>query len=211
MREKGGTGKLRSHWERAIFKVTNKKPNLPVYVIENIRNKKDKRTVHRNMLMNCNDLPEDVFEEGNECKKVKVKKKEKKLVEEEVNEVEDESMEDFAVFLHEDVADFSCGGGDAVPDVSTSGDAVPDVSTSLDAEGDLVPEPADLVSASEDESEPDMEDDPVISDPDDDPVAEPLRKSVRFHKAPKIFTYAEIGGPPELIDVKLPSSNKSNS
>ena len=204
MREKGGTGKLRSHWEKAIFKVTKKKPNLPVYVIENTRNKKDKRTVHRNMLMECNELPEDVFEERNVSKnKVKVKNKEKNLSVEEEDEIEEE-MDDFAVFLHEDVADFSCGGGDAVPDVSTS----------LDAEGDLdvVPEPADLVPASEDESEPDMQDDPVPSDPDDDdPVPEPLRKSVRFHKAPKIFTYAEIGGPPELVDVKLPSSSKCNS
>ena len=159
------------------------------------------------MLMECNDLPEDVFEDLSDLKKMKVKNNEKKSVEKveiEENEAEDEEMDDIALILHEDVADFSCGGEDAVPD---------DLSTSLDAEGDfdVVPEPADLVSASEDESEPDMQDDPVSSDPDDDPVAEPLRKSVRFHKAPKIFTYAEIGGPPELIDVKLPSSNKSNS
>ena len=34
VRERGGTGKLRSHWERQIFKITKKKDNLPVYVIE---------------------------------------------------------------------------------------------------------------------------------------------------------------------------------
>ena len=108
------------------------------------------------------------------------------------------------------MADFSCGDEDAVPD---------DLSTSLDAEGDfdVVPEPADLVPASEDESEPDpqvdsvpsdpVEDpDPVPSDSDDDPVSVPLRKSVRFTRAPKVFTYPSIGGPPELIDVQIPTS-----
>ena len=30
VREKGGTGKLRSHWERSVFKILKKKENLPV-------------------------------------------------------------------------------------------------------------------------------------------------------------------------------------
>ena len=31
VREKGGTGKLRSHWEKEVFKVVEKKTDLPVY------------------------------------------------------------------------------------------------------------------------------------------------------------------------------------
>ena len=57
VREKGGTGKLRSHWERNVFRIVEKKDELPVYVIENVNNKKDIRTVHRNLLMECNELP----------------------------------------------------------------------------------------------------------------------------------------------------------
>ena len=63
MRERGeGTGKLVSHWERQVFKVVDKKPELPVYVIENINKEGDIRTVHRNLLMECNQLPAEVFE-----------------------------------------------------------------------------------------------------------------------------------------------------
>ena len=58
MRECGeGTGKLVSHWERKVFKVVEKKPELPVYVIENLNKKDDVRTVHRNLLLECNQLP----------------------------------------------------------------------------------------------------------------------------------------------------------
>ena len=59
--EKGGTGKLRSYWEQKIFKVIEKRENLPVYKIQNINKKSDQRLVHRNMLMLCNELPLDTF------------------------------------------------------------------------------------------------------------------------------------------------------
>ena len=56
-REKGGTGKLQSYWEEAIFKVIEKKENLPVYKIKNINKLKDIRVKHRNLLMKCEELP----------------------------------------------------------------------------------------------------------------------------------------------------------
>ena len=67
MRERGeGTGKLVSHWERQVFKVVEKKPELPVYVIENLNKKDDVRTVHRNLLLECNQLPSEVFQSEKE-------------------------------------------------------------------------------------------------------------------------------------------------
>ena len=54
-REKGGTGKLRSYWEEAIFVVEEKKDNLPVYRIKNINKARDIRVVHRNKLMSCSE------------------------------------------------------------------------------------------------------------------------------------------------------------
>ena len=77
MREKGGTGKLRSHWERSIFVVKEKKAELPVYVIENLKVKSDTRTVHRNMLMQCNSLPLKTFETIDERKEKDQAKKQK--------------------------------------------------------------------------------------------------------------------------------------
>ena len=62
MREKGGTGKLRNHWESNIFKVVNKDANLPVYNVKNLHNGRDKRKLHRNMLLRVNELPVELFE-----------------------------------------------------------------------------------------------------------------------------------------------------
>ena len=62
-RKKVGTRKLDSYWEHNIFEVIEKKEDLPVYRIRNLNRKSDVRVVHRNLLMQCNDLPLDVFKE----------------------------------------------------------------------------------------------------------------------------------------------------
>ena len=51
---------------------------------------------------------------------------------------------------------------------------------------------ADSDADNDPESDADLQDDPD----------KPSRKSVRFSRAPKVFTYNEIGGPPVLIDLK---------
>ena len=80
----GDAGKLRSHWKQVVYKVVEKKKDLPVYVIQDVNNVgKNPRTVHRNLLMRCNELASDVFEEdkGAESKqqtgKARVRKKRK--------------------------------------------------------------------------------------------------------------------------------------
>ena len=52
-----------------------KKDNLPVYTIRNINKKSDRRVVHRNLLMRCNELPIDTFKKADE---VETRKKEPK-------------------------------------------------------------------------------------------------------------------------------------
>ena len=95
-REKGGTGKLRSYWEESIFEVVEKRADAPVYRIRNIHKEKDVRVVHRNLLMQCNQLPEDVFrnlpeKKKNNKKKIIAGRKEKvAVVEGESSESEDE-------------------------------------------------------------------------------------------------------------------------
>ena len=71
VREKGGTGKLRSFWEEALFQVIEKRDNIPVYKIQNLKNSSDVRQIHRNLLMKCNDLPVDVFDEEDSTEKKK--------------------------------------------------------------------------------------------------------------------------------------------
>ena len=66
--EKGGPGKIRSHWEQDVYLVEDLKGNEGVVYV--IRKESDpssrRRTVHRNMLLNCNQLPLEIEMEQND-------------------------------------------------------------------------------------------------------------------------------------------------
>ena len=80
VRESGGTGKLKSFWEEKIFKVVEKKENIPVYKIQGLGDERDTRVIHRNLMMKVDQLPLDVFDDGTthpqprKVKKTKTKK-----------------------------------------------------------------------------------------------------------------------------------------
>ena len=60
VRETGGPGKLRSHWEREIYEVIERKggDSGVVYCVRKLgKPDAEIRTVHRNMLLLCNELP----------------------------------------------------------------------------------------------------------------------------------------------------------
>ena len=60
LNEKGGTGKLKCHWENKVYEVVGVDPLLPVYTIKPKVGGPTKK-VHRNNIMNCNLLlPEQV-------------------------------------------------------------------------------------------------------------------------------------------------------
>ena len=63
VRERDGTQKMKSFWEETLFKVIAKRENIPVYRIQSVKNSADIRQIHRNLLMKCNELPIDVFDE----------------------------------------------------------------------------------------------------------------------------------------------------
>ena len=86
MREKGGTGKLRSHWERNLFQVVEKRDDFPVYKVKNVNNGRDVRVLHRNMLMKVDELPEDMFESRVKKKTSNTKAPEKKTSEKKASE-----------------------------------------------------------------------------------------------------------------------------
>lgn len=58
--ERGGPGKLRSHWDDAVYVLLSQKsPDMPVYEIRPERGGKS-RTVHRNLLLTCDSLPVEI-------------------------------------------------------------------------------------------------------------------------------------------------------
>ena len=58
MSERGGPGKLRSHWEERIHVVVSRKgEDSPVYEVKPEHGPGRSRILHRNMLMSCNALP----------------------------------------------------------------------------------------------------------------------------------------------------------
>ena len=59
LNEKGGPGKLRSHWEQEIYRVIKRvEENAPVYQVVSERNPDGRmHTLHRTLLLPCDDLP----------------------------------------------------------------------------------------------------------------------------------------------------------
>jgi len=54
---RGGTGKLRNHWEETIHNVVRQvKENLPIYEVKPELRKGRSRILHRNLLLSCNHL-----------------------------------------------------------------------------------------------------------------------------------------------------------
>ena len=61
-RERLTKKKLRSYWERNLFRVVEVRKDLPVFKVKNIHKTKDIRILHRNKLMLVNEIPFDLFE-----------------------------------------------------------------------------------------------------------------------------------------------------
>ena len=85
--EGGGTGKLRSFQEQTVYKIKEKKQDIPVYVIVPEKGKGKPKTVHKNLLMKCQHLLHDLNHESPSPSKIvprhklvaKIKEKEMKL------------------------------------------------------------------------------------------------------------------------------------
>ena len=59
--ERGGAGKLRSHWEDRVHVVVSRKgDDSPVYEVKPETGSGGRRTLHRNLLLPCNYLPMDI-------------------------------------------------------------------------------------------------------------------------------------------------------
>ena len=78
LRERGGPGKLRNYWEKNIYVVKEQVGDNPVYKVNPERGGPT-RTLHRNVLLQVNDLPVDLPEETVTTKRLKPQQRNRRL------------------------------------------------------------------------------------------------------------------------------------
>ncbi|XP_022809302.1 uncharacterized protein LOC111346273 [Stylophora pistillata] len=75
LRERGGPGKLRSHWEDQTHKVVSRKgEDSPVYEVKPEAGPGRNRILHRNLLLPCNNLPINIPNEVSQRREGRIEK-----------------------------------------------------------------------------------------------------------------------------------------
>ena len=213
LRERGGTGKLRSTWEHQIFEVVRQQGDLPVYHVRNLDKPRDVRVLHRNHLLKCDELPLDVFKDKPAEEKMEEKKEKpvrrstgkkpslKKGVVTARNELEEtDSDEDGEYHMvlypetneaaYEEMETDELNDGPNEERVVVSSDDVVEVSDLSAAEESTVEEPEGMNHQVMDE-EVEEEDDEESEE--DEPAP---RRSLRQRTTKKTYTYTKLGGNP---------------
>ena len=57
--ERGGPGKIRSHWEQDVYIVVKRQRESPVYIVKKENGQGTERVLYRNLLLQCDFLPVD--------------------------------------------------------------------------------------------------------------------------------------------------------
>lgn len=166
--------------------------NVPVYKIQNMKNSRDTRIVHRKKLLKVDELPLDVFEDietkGKKKAKDQAKQKEKVKPKEDLKEIEEhleiEDSEDEDVLVVEKVGRFKEGE----PEMALIEDHEVDLETGAENNDEVEPEIQEETSV----------EDPVSEDDDEDPDSPPIatRKTNRTPIPRSVFTYPDLGGDP---------------
>ena len=211
MRQKTGKRKMRSYYEENIFKVTEVRDNVLVYKIQNVKNTKDVRLVHRNKLLRVEELALDVFDEVVAEKTVTTtpsrqgpaKKKKVVFAEDHDADSEDEALvvvQNFADVVPESDEEsvIEEEAGDEMLDetvaygASESGGEEIGLETTQGVEADVEADMEAEVEAAVEAESP--EDDSSDADSDDSP--RPIRRSRRTAIPKQMYTYHEMGGDP---------------
>ena len=201
-REKTEARKLRSYWEEALFEVVEKRENLPVYVIKNIRKIKDVRVVHRNLLMRCDELPLDTFNKKEKPKEITKKSKQKRqkakpedVARKEVVESDDED-DGVAVVYHRDL-DGSLSENENISNLEQMTENVGDDGDRNVSDVDLVDEDENVHETENSDNEKTSENDLEDSDTTEEEVI-PNRRSTRVRQPKLRYTYHSVGGNPVI-------------
>ena len=218
-KERGGTGKLRSHWEKTVYIVTEVNPNIPVYTVKSeIGTNPPTKKVHRNNLMSCSFLlPEKLLSDG----EIYSKKRKQKNGDIQIRKYDtDESSDDEEIIIIRTNNDEEDNAEISNDDVVLDEEALQEERNMLSEESRLespdavevpeeienkVPEDSEELNqeVAEDSEElnqevaEDRENEQVIRE-DDDEEGQLVRRSTRRRERTKVFTYKEVGGEPTI-------------
>ena len=217
LRETGGTGKLKSRWEHQIFEVVNQQGDLPVYRLRNMDNRKDVRTLHRNHIMKCEELPLDVFKEvqvEQPKQNPKIQRKPKATGKRVINRSAEEDPEE-EESRRADIDDDEEYQLVVYPDESEQREneaewldrGIPEdqlvTEETITTRGDIDPvleEVEEVVEDQELEEGHEMDNESGDSDDEED-EEEPVRRSSRLRTSTKRFMFEKLGGNPSYTGV----------
>lgn len=203
---RGGTGKLRNHWEDTIHIVTRQVgEDIPVYDVKPELGRGRSRTLHRNLLLPCDHLPLEIQPKGAS----KQKKHVTETTKDSTTQEEDDDEEECGYYYNPVVQSEVPMLDEHLEYVDTDHE-----SQVLSADKPVVEETTDINETetqqengpqqdSDNQSEVIQLDEPVE---EEDPVALPLDPPEnhrqqhydlprRERRAPKIFTYDQLGTP----------------
>lgn len=205
MTPRGGTGKLRNHWEDCIHKVIRQVgKDMPIYEVTSEQGKgRGSRILHRNLLLPCDNLPLEI-----QLQPAKLKRKAKAQNSSETgvtNQDDDDSDEDDYGYYYRPVDQplpvmqpVNTDGED-VTDVEHQQQNVPQQQEAQDI-GDMLNEEETL-----DQEEAQVQEEPVVEErmsappspvPSDNSDTERhYHRPVRERRAPRVFTYDQLGHP----------------
>lgn len=212
MTPRGGTGKLRNHWEESIHVVVRQVgENIPVYEVKPEQGRGRSRILHRNLLLPCDHLPLEV--------QPKTRPKTKKRMAPDIRNTDQEEEDDHDEYgyFYKPVVQSQASGGDKdieladtqedseqeTPVVSadepeTQGMSEMNTDDSETQEGNV---PQENDRQDEEEQQREVIQEEILTSPhsasseDESEAEQRYQLPRRERRAPKVFTYDHLGTP----------------
>lgn len=191
---RGGTGKLRNHWEDTIHTVVKQvKENLPIYQVQPEQGRGRVRVLHRNLLMPCDYLPMDLpTSDGDKPKETSSTQRDSMgTVQSDESDDEDDLLVHYSPVRQSHVETGNADTGNTEDELEV--EALEPL-----AHDENVAEPLEDVLNAEQRSEDGLagEESSLTDHGDEDDVVEEVnQRPQRERRPPRLFTYDHLGTP----------------